>query len=415
MSVIVKGGGGSTAKELVNSTGAKLADLEKKGSGKVSVVGGLGGASPADVLSGKTFTSESGVRQTGTFKPNTFKPYPVTGITIETGDKTISLKWTDPTDEIVQGINLNEWVATELIMNENHMPANRTDGVLKYTSTTRNAHKSTAYKITGLTNDKTYYFALFPKSKEGIYNEDPSQTISGKPSGKWAVIPSLANMTPQMLNELAKDGYKSGNNWMVNAGGTAKVALTIGQTKNIKLTTGETITMVLADLNHDDLTSGGKAPFTFIMKDCLNATRSMNSSDTNSGGWKNSGMRSWCNGTFFNQFPAEWRNGIKQVNKKGYSETSSTLNTTADKLWLLAEIEAFGTNHYSAGTGEGTVYPIFTNDTSRAKKVNGSASWWWLRSPRSRSGNNFCCVRSGGSCSNDGASYSNGVAVGFCI
>lgn len=68
MSIIVKGGGGSTAKELVNSTGTKLADLEKKGSGKVSVAGGLGNTPPEKVLQGSIYSDESGVRRTGTME-----------------------------------------------------------------------------------------------------------------------------------------------------------------------------------------------------------------------------------------------------------------------------------------------------------------------------------------------------------
>ena len=68
MSVIVKGGGGSTAKELVNATGTKLADLEKKGAGKVSVVGGLGNTPPEKVLQGSIYSDESGVRRTGTME-----------------------------------------------------------------------------------------------------------------------------------------------------------------------------------------------------------------------------------------------------------------------------------------------------------------------------------------------------------
>lgn len=68
MSIIVKGGGGSTAKELVNATGTKLADLEKKGAGKVSVVGGLGNTPPEKVLQGSIYSDESGVRRTGTME-----------------------------------------------------------------------------------------------------------------------------------------------------------------------------------------------------------------------------------------------------------------------------------------------------------------------------------------------------------
>ena len=49
---------------------------------------------------------------------------------------------------------------------------------------------------------------------------------------------------------------------------------------------------------------------------------------------------------------------------------SSTLETTSDKLWLMSEKEAFGTNEYSSD-GEGVQYPIFTDDASRIKKING--------------------------------------------
>ena len=68
MSVIVKAGGGSIAKELVNATGTKLADLEKAGSGKVKVVGGLGNTPPEKVLQGSIYSDESGVRRTGTME-----------------------------------------------------------------------------------------------------------------------------------------------------------------------------------------------------------------------------------------------------------------------------------------------------------------------------------------------------------
>ncbi len=414
MSSSVRGAGGAAAKELVNSSGKKIADLESRGSGKVSVIGGLGTTSPDKVLVGNVYSDESGVRRVGTLKLNKFKPYPITGISVEVGDKTISLKWTDPTDEIVQGINLNEWVATELIMNESHIPTNRTDGVLKYISTTRNAHKSTAYQITGLINDKTYYFALFPKSKDGIYNEDASQTGSGIPTGKWAVIPPLSEMTPEMLDELGKDGYKNGNQWMVDVGNVSKTALTIGDTMNIKLTTGETITMILADLQHDDLVAGGKAPFTFIMKDSLNTKRKMNSTHTNSGGWEKSNLRSFLNGTCIGQFPTEWKSVIKQIYKKNYY-SSNTISKTKDYLWIPAEIEAFGTDTYSAGTGEGTKYPIFTNNTSRIKKVNGASDLWWLRSPHASAISYFCCVSESGAPYNGSADVTLGISFGFCI
>lgn len=62
------GGGAGSAKELLNASGSKIADLESRGSGKVSVVGGLGNTPPEKVLQGSIYSDESGVRRTGTME-----------------------------------------------------------------------------------------------------------------------------------------------------------------------------------------------------------------------------------------------------------------------------------------------------------------------------------------------------------
>ena len=71
MSSSVRGAGGAAAKELVNSSGSKLAELKKAGAGKVSVVGGLGNTSPDKVIAGNIYSDESGVRRVGTYTPPT--------------------------------------------------------------------------------------------------------------------------------------------------------------------------------------------------------------------------------------------------------------------------------------------------------------------------------------------------------
>lgn len=198
--------------------------------------------------------------------------------------------------------------------------------------------------------------------------------------------------------------------------GLADKLFSVGDEKAVTLTSGEQIVVQIAGFGKDTYTAGGTAPITFVMRDCLNTTRQMNSSDTNAGGWQNSAMRTYCNGTLLNLFPAELKNLIKQVNKKGYNGTTTTIQTTADYLWLLAEVEIFGSKTYAAGTAEGNLYPIFTDNASRIKKVNGSAYWWWERSPYASYSSGFCHVYSGGTAYNYGlASLSGGVAVGFCI
>lgn len=198
--------------------------------------------------------------------------------------------------------------------------------------------------------------------------------------------------------------------------GMAKDFWAKGDQKSVVLTTGETIVVRIEDFDHDDLTAGGKAKMTLGMVDCLKDKRQMNSSNTNNGGWNSSAMRTWM-ATLLNQMPSDLKNVIKQVNKKTQAgNQSSTISTTADKLWLFSYTEVGFTadSSYSPG-GEGTVYPLFVSDASRIKRVNGSADTWWLRSPYLGGAAIFCAVRSGGARLNNDASNSIGVAVGFCI
>lgn len=173
--------------------------------------------------------------------------------------------------------------------------------------------------------------------------------------------------------------------------------------------------------DHDTLTTKDgtrtKAGITFQMVDCLNTTYSMNGSNTNSGGWNGSTMRTSTMATLLNQLPAALKNVLKSVNKlsgTGGGSTSGT-QTTHDKLFLLSEVEIFGTTTYSV-PGEGTQYAYYKAGNSKVKKVNGSAYYWWERSPYSGDTNPFCCVSyNGGSASYISASNSFGVSFGFCV
>ena len=93
-----------------------------------------------------------------------------------------------------------------------------------------------------------------------------------------------------------------------------------------------------------------------------------------------------------------------------------TLQTSNDKLFLFCEEEIFGGTTYAV-PGEGKQYPIFTDAESRKKKLSGqtSATYWWERSPYASSATSFCHVSSGGTPSYNSASYTCGVAFGFCV
>ena len=167
--------------------------------------------------------------------------------------------------------------------------------------------------------------------------------------------------------------------------------------------------------NHDTYAAGGTAPLTFQMHDCYTETKQMNSSNTNSGGWQNSAMRTTHLPAILNLMPAEVQAAIREVQKKtSAGNQSSSIQTTNDKLFLLSEIEIFGSTTYSFA-GEGTQYDYYKAGNSKVKNRSGSAYWWWERSPYSSNSTYFCYVNSIGNAAADSASYSYGVAFGFCF
>lgn len=195
---------------------------------------------------------------------------------------------------------------------------------------------------------------------------------------------------------MAQQFFKVGDSKTVNIGGTNYEVQIIG-------------------FNHDDNVSGGKAAYSFQLVDCLNQTQQMNTSNTNTGGWNGSAMRGRMS-TYKSQLPAALRNVIKTVKKKSGTGGGSSSGTqqTNDDLFLLSEIEIFGTTTYSVA-GEGTQYEWYKAGNSRIKKVNGSADTWWGRSPYSGNTYSFCSVNSSGDASLNTANDSRGVSFGFCV
>ena len=168
--------------------------------------------------------------------------------------------------------------------------------------------------------------------------------------------------------------------------------------------------------NHDTLTdtaaygeetATGKAGITFQMHDLFATYYPMNSSNTNSGGWKSSAMRTSTMATMKGYMPAEWQTAIKPVNKVSGTGggSSSGTETTSDECFLLAELEIYDPTYkyIRSVSGEGTQYAYYKAGNSKVKNMtNNYAYHWWERSPYSGNGNSFCFVYMDGT-----ASYSN--------
>lgn len=251
-------------------------------------------------------------------------------------------------------------------------------------------------------------------------------TVTGLANGSANITISVAadtNYTAPASKQcsvtvsLLKDNFAD-NEWseIIAAcqSGNVPASWVVGNYKNMTIN-GKAYRIDIIGKNHDTYAAGGTAPLTFQMHDCYTETKQMNSSNTNSGGWQNSAMRTTHLPAILNMMPAEVKAAIRDVQKKSSAgNQSSSIQTTNDKLFLLSEIEIFGSTTYSFA-GEGKQYAYYQAGNSKVKNLSGSADSWWVRSPYSSYSTNFCCVDSVGGAGANGASTSYGVAFGFCF
>ena len=165
--------------------------------------------------------------------------------------------------------------------------------------------------------------------------------------------------------------------------------------------------------NHDDYSDGsGKAPLTFQLHDCYKLKKAMHNTTTNSKGWSRCDMRETNLPIILKQMPTEVQSGIREVNK--LTSESRTIVTTADKLFLLSEIEIFGSDKNS-GKGEGTQYNYYRAGNSKVKNYIDSAIEWWERSPYNGNTRFYCCVNYEGASMSRSANVVSGVPFAFCF
>lgn len=176
---------------------------------------------------------------------------------------------------------------------------------------------------------------------------------------------------------------------------------------------GEDYLIDIIGKNHDDYADGsGKAPLTFQLHDCYKLKKAMHTTTTNSKGWSRCDMRETSLPTILKQMPTDVQSGIREVNK--LTSESNTIVTTADKLFLLSEIEIFGSDANS-GKGEGTQYDYYKAGNSKVKNYIDSAIEWWERSPYNDNRRFYCCVNYKGASISRVANAVSGVPFAFCF
>lgn len=261
----------------------------------------------------------------------------------------------------------------------------------------------------------------------GTADTSGSCTLTLYEPGEWSVSASLNNVTKtQTVNigtqimklpliELA-DAFAA-NSWetIIAAcqSGNVPDSWAVGDSKPMAIN-GTNYQIDIIGKNHDVYTDGsGTAPLTFQLHDCYSEAKQMYDTNLSGLGWKNTDMRLTYLPAILALMPAEVKNGIHAVNKKtSEGGNSTTIETVSDTLFLLSEVEVFGTNHSSV-PGEGIQYDYYKAGNPKIKKREGVDEFWWERS--SASGGMFCRVRDNGQAGASNASSSLGVSFAFCF
>lgn len=165
---------------------------------------------------------------------------------------------------------------------------------------------------------------------------------------------------------------------------------------------------------YDDSCSG-----TWLLMKDIYENRQWHSSDTND--YANSTIHSYLNSTFLAMLDSNIQKAIKQVKlpyRKG-SGTSTTVTSGSNglpaKIFLLSATEmSFNFSYMPSGEGAELAYfkgcADNSSDSKRVAYLNGSATYWWLRSPVCGYGSHYALyVSSSGDWGRDYCSYSSGI------
>ena len=261
------------------------------------------------------------------------------------------------------------------------------------------------------------------KTVSGTADASGNCTLIVDEVGTWTVTAATASTTKTAdvvvgtanVDLVMIDPVFGNNSWaaIIKACQEKQVPNTwnVGDSCNMTIN-NKTYAIDIIGKNHDDYADGsGKAPLTFQMHTTYATQYKMNGAESNSCGWVNCLVRtSTAFPALKKVMPAEVVAAFKAVTKKtSAGGASSAIDTTADTLFLLSEIEVQGTRTHSYA-GEGTQYAYY--QTAANRKKNRA---WYLRSPRTGSTSCFCRTGWDGEADWSVASEVDGIAAAWCF
>lgn len=227
-------------------------------------------------------------------------------------------------------------------------------------------------------------------------------------SGEWKLFSTLSPLSSLTWTQIIA---------IANSGEDPSTFFAVGDEHELMLTTGELVTAVVGDFNHNTITgTTDTAAIAFTFKNCLNTKYAVNANSTNAGGWNEATLRTVVIPTILDTFPSELTadGAIKYIDVLASSSSPSYVITTSSDRLRLHSIAELGLSYSYVLSGEGTKYAYYTSG-NRVKTVGGAASVYWTRSASTGNNSNFCCVNASGAAYAYDASNSHGVACGFDI
>ena len=215
----------------------------------------------------------------------------------------------------------------------------------------------------------------------------------------------------------------------VHAGNASKY--NVGDTKEVDLGSLGTHTVRISNMSEctNGETSETACGFVVEFADVI-TKQPFNSTNTNVGGWRDSELRTYINGTIYNALPSELQNVISTTKViSGHGKISGETNfETQDKLYLLSSEEIYNDfsnssiAQYDTSVGASKQLDYYKKQgvttssyAGAIKQYNGSNLYWWLRSAGSYNTNFFLTVADSGGWSSFRAASSNGVSPAFRI
>lgn len=270
--------------------------------------------------------------------------------------------------------------------------------------------------------------------------------VGGAMKKIWPLVGALNDCTWEQISAISSAGTGA-NYWEV---GDCKQVTLNGTVGSLSLSNFSTYAFIIGFNHNSDREGSGRIHFQ-LAKTALSggtdicftdgsynsfdssAAFRMNTSEVNSGGWKDSYMRNNICGTsktstsgrIMGAIPADLRNALKSVTKytdntaNDGGSVSSYVTATTDFFFLLSEYEVFKytirSNRYEANYQQQYAYYSAGNSEVKYRhNSTGIAAYWWLRSPSSRSNSGFVYVSDSGSENTVFSHVSLGFAPGFC-